>query len=63
MIEIEYHKMRSAQLIHEAEQERLAREVARARRAARREGSAGHGSAVAESHTDRTRRHRIPRTA
>ncbi|MGW1803653.1 hypothetical protein [Streptomyces sp. NPDC002078] len=63
MIEIEYHKMRSAQLILEAEQQRLAREAARARRAARREGSAGRDSAVAESHTDRPRRHRIPRTA
>ncbi|MER6735434.1 hypothetical protein [Streptomyces puniciscabiei] len=63
MIEFEYHKMRSDQLIREADQERLAREVARARRAARREGSAGHGSAVAESHTGRPRRHRIARTA
>ncbi|MEU9477173.1 hypothetical protein [Streptomyces sp. NPDC048191] len=63
MIEIEYHKMRSAQLILEAEQQRLAREAARARRAARRAGSAGHGGAAAESHTDRPRRHRIPRTA
>ncbi|MEU2714993.1 hypothetical protein [Streptomyces sp. NPDC007205] len=57
MIEFEYHKVRSAQLIREAEQERLARDVARMRRAARHEGSA------AESHTDRPRRHRIPRTA
>ncbi|MEV6114298.1 hypothetical protein AB0L59_17730 [Streptomyces sp. NPDC052109] len=63
MIEIEYHKMRSAQLILEAEQQRLAREVARARRAARQAESAGHGGAAAESHTDRPRRHRIPRTA
>ncbi|MER6073067.1 hypothetical protein ACFYZB_35790 [Streptomyces sp. NPDC001852] len=63
MIELEYHKMRSAQLIHEAEQVRLAREAARARRAARREGSAGHAGAVAESHTDRPRRRRVPRTA
>ncbi|AOR31940.1 hypothetical protein BFF78_13560 [Streptomyces fodineus] len=63
MIEIEYHKMRSAQLIREAEDERLAREVARAHRAARRTASAGHDGAVAESHTDRPRRHRIPRTA
>ncbi|WP_433452726.1 hypothetical protein ACQPXS_31795 [Streptomyces sp. CA-142005] len=63
MIEIEYHKMRSAQLIHEAEQVRLAREVARGRRAARRERTAGHDGAGAESHTDRSRRHRVPRTA
>ncbi|MFF7358388.1 hypothetical protein ACFZA1_38035 [Streptomyces filipinensis] len=63
MIEIEYHKMRSAQLIREAEQERLARKIARLHRAARHEGPAGHDSAAAESHTDRPRRHRIPRTA
>ncbi|MQY39455.1 hypothetical protein SRB17_74820 [Streptomyces sp. RB17] len=63
MIEFEYHKVRSAELIHEAERARLAREVARARRAARREGSAGHAGALAESHTDRPRPHRTPRTA
>ncbi|MGW3208589.1 hypothetical protein [Streptomyces sp. NPDC001135] len=62
MIEFEYHKMRSAQLIREAERERLAREVARVNRAARDEGSAGR-AAAAESHTDRPRRQRIPRTA
>ncbi|MER6572136.1 hypothetical protein ABT288_39670 [Streptomyces sp. NPDC001093] len=63
MIEFDIHKMRSAQLIHDAEQVRLAREAARARRAARREASAGHDGAVAESHTERSRRHRTPRTA
>ncbi|MER6025431.1 hypothetical protein [Streptomyces sp. NPDC001851] len=57
MIEFEYHKMRSAQLIREAEQERLARVVARTQRAAR------HEDPAAESHTGRPRRHRIPRTA
>ncbi|MGV4986076.1 hypothetical protein ACWC0C_21745 [Streptomyces sp. NPDC001709] len=63
MIELEFHKMRSAQLIREAEQERLALEVARANRAVRHVGRAGHDGAVAESHTDRPRRRRIPRTA
>ncbi|MFI9252626.1 hypothetical protein [Streptomyces sp. NPDC053069] len=63
MIEFEYHRMRSAQLIREAAQERLAREAARLHRAARHEGSAGHAGAATESHTDRPRRHRIPRTA
>ncbi|KUN01836.1 hypothetical protein AQI95_29600 [Streptomyces yokosukanensis] len=62
MIEFEYHKMRSAQLIREAEEQRLAREVGRARRAARHE-AAGHEGPAAESHSDRSRRHRIPRTA
>jgi diadenosine tetraphosphate (Ap4A) HIT family hydrolase len=63
MIEFEYHKMRSAELIREAEQARLAREAARAHRAARRAGSAGPDGAAAESHTGRPRRHRLPRTA
>ncbi|WP_369392047.1 hypothetical protein AB5J72_34010 [Streptomyces sp. CG1] len=63
MIELEYHKMRSAQLILEAEQQRLAREAARARRAARHEAAAGHDGTAAESHTGRPRRRRIPRTA
>jgi hypothetical protein len=63
MFEIEYHRMRSAQLIREAERDRLAREAARARRAARQEQSTGNGGPVAEPHTDRPRRHRQPRTA
>ncbi|MES4892765.1 hypothetical protein [Streptomyces sp. NPDC096012] len=61
MFEIEYHRMRSAQLIREAAQHRLAREAARARRAARDESC--EGAAAAESHIDRPRRHRQPRTA
>ncbi|GHE11297.1 hypothetical protein [Streptomyces alanosinicus] len=63
MIEFEYHKMRSAQLIREAEQQRLARAVVRARRTVRGAASAGHEAPAAESHTDRPRRRRIPRTA
>lgn len=63
MFELDYHRMRSAQLIHEAEQDRLAREVVRARRAARRDGAARLGDPAAESHIDRPRRQRQPRTA
>lgn len=63
MFEIEYHKARAAQLIHQAEQERLARSVTRARRAVRTPEPSGHDGAGAESHTDRPRRHRLPRTA
>ncbi|MBX7550692.1 hypothetical protein ABZX95_43515 [Streptomyces sp. NPDC004232] len=63
MIEFEYHKMRTAQLIRTAEEERLARSVARARRAARPADRAGHDGTGAESHTGRARRHRLPRTA
>ncbi|WBO63696.1 hypothetical protein [Streptomyces camelliae] len=63
MIEIEYQKMHTAQLLREAEQERLARTVTRGRRAARRAEPAGHDSTGADSHTDRPRRQRLPRTA
>jgi hypothetical protein len=63
MIEIEYHKMRAAQLIREADEQRLAREVARARRAARRAQPAGNAATGAEPHTGGPRRHRFPRTA
>ncbi|KOV61707.1 hypothetical protein [Streptomyces sp. MMG1121] len=63
MIEIEYHRMRAAQLIREAEQERLARSLTRARRAARRAEPADHDRTGAESHTDRPGRRRLPRTA
>ncbi|MGN5380277.1 hypothetical protein ACQ4WX_33190 [Streptomyces lasalocidi] len=55
MIEIEYHKMRSAQLLRTAEEERLARSVARARRAARPADRVGHDGAGAESDTGRGR--------
>ncbi|ARP72479.1 hypothetical protein LK07_25005 [Streptomyces pluripotens] len=64
MFEIEYHRMRSAELIREAERERLARAAARTPRAARRRrGAAGHGDAAAEPHTGRSRRRRLPRAA
>ncbi|MEU6771929.1 hypothetical protein [Streptomyces sp. NPDC046759] len=63
MIEFRYHQMRSAQLIREAELQRLAREAVRARRTARHEEPAGHDGAATESHTGRTRRHRTPHTA
>ncbi|MET9450114.1 hypothetical protein [Streptomyces cinerochromogenes] len=61
MHEFELHRMRTAELRREAQQHRLVREAVRARRAARRD--AGHGAPAAESHTDRPRRLRLPRTA
>ncbi|WP_251095055.1 hypothetical protein [Streptomyces sp. Caat 7-52] len=63
MYEFELHRLRSADLRRTAQQERLAREAVRSRRAARRSGSAGDGTPVAESHTDRPRRLRLPHTA
>ncbi|WP_225823052.1 hypothetical protein [Streptomyces naphthomycinicus] len=63
MIELELHQIRSAELRSAAQRERLAREAVRSRRAARRAESAGHGAPAAESHTDRPRRLRLPRTA
>ncbi|MBL1086638.1 hypothetical protein JK359_32560 [Streptomyces actinomycinicus] len=60
---LDLHRVRSAELRRVAQQERLAREAVRSRRAARRAASAGDGTAAAESHTDRPRRHRLPRTA
>ncbi|KAF2777385.1 hypothetical protein ACFWQ6_14595 [Streptomyces coelicoflavus] len=59
MYEYEIQQYRSAELIRRADEARLAREVVRARRAARRE--ARHGAAEAESHTPR--RQRRPRFA
>ncbi|MFE9441270.1 hypothetical protein ACFYO2_20170 [Streptomyces sp. NPDC006602] len=61
MYEYEISQLRSAELIRKAEQERLAREAVRSRRAARRE-TAEH-AAEGEVHTGRPRRHRFPRTA
>ncbi|CAM5317632.1 hypothetical protein ACFWHW_36895 [Streptomyces pharetrae] len=57
----EYQQMRSAELIRRAEQERLAREVARGSRAGRRE--AALRTAESESHSPGSRRLRFPRTA
>ncbi|MFF5535142.1 hypothetical protein ACFY71_22090 [Streptomyces cinerochromogenes] len=62
MHEFELHRMRTAELRREAQQHRLVREAVRARRAARR-ADAGHEAPAAESHTDRPRRLRLPRTA
>lgn len=72
MYEYELHHIRSAELIRQAEHERLVREAVRVRRAARREAaersagaaerSAG-GGAEKEAHTSRFRRHRHPRAA
>ncbi|MFC9925240.1 hypothetical protein [Streptomyces sp. NPDC127190] len=56
-------KIRTAQLLQEAAQDRLVREATRARRAARRERSLGDGAAAAESHTGRLRGRRAPRPA
>ncbi|WP_406413810.1 hypothetical protein [Streptomyces sp. NBC_01614] len=60
MHEYELHHIRSADLIREAEHERMVREAIRVRRAARR---STRGAAEAESHTSRLRRLRHPRAA
>ncbi|MFB0618092.1 hypothetical protein [Streptomyces sp. AGS-58] len=57
MYELELQRIRSAELRRQAQRDRLAREVVRARRAAR------HDAPAAESHTERPRRTRLPRTA
>ncbi|MGC9536394.1 hypothetical protein [Streptomyces sp. UG1] len=62
MYEYELHHIRSAELIRQAEHERLVREAVRVRRAARRERSA-KGTGDAEAHTSRLRRMRHPRAA
>ncbi|MGW1955680.1 hypothetical protein ACWCPI_23515 [Streptomyces sp. NPDC001920] len=64
MYEYEFHHLRSVELIRQAEHERLVREAARVRRAARRAAakrSADEGEA--EAHTPRLRRHRHARAA
>ncbi|MGW1594751.1 hypothetical protein [Streptomyces sp. NPDC002343] len=62
MYELELHRLRSAELRRTAREERLAREAVRSRRAARR-ARPGVGAPAAESHTDGSRRHGLPRTA
>ncbi|MEU2061518.1 hypothetical protein [Streptomyces sp. NPDC013455] len=67
MYELELHRIRAAELRRAAQHDRLVREAVRLRRAARaaraaRAGHADHGAPVAEPHTDRPRRHRLPRT-
>ncbi|WP_155058260.1 hypothetical protein [Streptomyces blattellae] len=61
MYDYEMLQLRSADLIRQAEQERLAREVVRARRAARRE--AARRTAEPDSHPHRPRRDRFARVA
>ncbi|MFF1306115.1 hypothetical protein [Streptomyces sp. NPDC058307] len=56
----EISQYRSADLIRQAEHERLVRETLRGRRAARRE--AAERTAESHSHTGRPRRHRFLRT-
>jgi hypothetical protein len=59
--EYEISQYRSAELLRQAEHERLVRETLRGRRAARRE--AAERSEESHSHTGRPRRHRFLRTA
>ncbi|MFC8365391.1 hypothetical protein ACFUIY_36645 [Streptomyces griseorubiginosus] len=59
--EYQLSQYRSAELIRQAEHERLVRETLRSRRAARRE--AAERTAEADAHTGRPRRHRFLRTA
>ncbi|MFE7234334.1 hypothetical protein ACWCRF_30205 [Streptomyces sp. NPDC002405] len=61
MFHYELHQLRSAELGRRAEQDRLVREVLRARRAARR--SAGRRTAEAEPHTHGPHRWRFTRAA
>ncbi|MFJ8632865.1 hypothetical protein [Streptomyces sp. NPDC093568] len=60
MFEFELHNLRTAELIRQAEHDRLVREALRVRRAAKH---AGEGAAEPETHTSRLRRHRHPRAA
>ncbi|WP_369249357.1 hypothetical protein [Streptomyces sp. R41] len=64
MFEYELHQIRSAELIREAQNHRLAQEALRGRRAARRAAreSAQHES-EGQGHTQRPRRHRFARAA
>ncbi|GHH15584.1 hypothetical protein [Streptomyces lanatus] len=59
MYEFELHNLRSAELIRQAEHQRLVREALRGRR----EERAKRSSEEKEAHTPRLRRHRRPRTA
>ncbi|MET8582688.1 hypothetical protein ABZX39_17640 [Streptomyces collinus] len=63
MYQLDLIRMRSAELRREAAQERLAREVARGGRVDRRAAAALRDAPDAETHTDRPRGHRLPRTA
>lgn len=59
MSEYELHHLRSAELIRQAEHERLVREAVRGRRAER----SAQGAARKEAHTSWLRRHLHPRAA
>ncbi len=60
----ELHHLRSAELIRQAEHERLVREAARVRRAARRAAAKrSEGTGQAEAHTSRFWRHRHARAS
>jgi hypothetical protein len=61
MYEYELSQLRSAELLRQAANERLAREAVRGRRAARREEA--RREAESEVDTGRPRRHRFLRTA
>ncbi|WP_328874009.1 hypothetical protein OHT76_30190 [Streptomyces sp. NBC_00287] len=61
MFEYELHHLRSAELIREAQNDRLVREIIRGRRAARREAARQDGES--EVHTSRRGRLRSARTA
>ncbi|WP_308295084.1 hypothetical protein [Streptomyces sp. NK08204] len=62
LMELEYHRMRSAELLREAEQERLARAVVRLRRDGRHENAARKAPAGG-THTSRPRRRQPVHTA
>jgi hypothetical protein len=61
MYEYQLLQFRTADLMRQADQERLARQAVRGKRAARRE--AARRKAETASHTDGPRRHRFARTA
>jgi hypothetical protein len=65
MHEFDLHQVRAAALRREAEQERLAREAVRRRRAARAEAVAqkAEDAAEDEEHSGRRRWFRVPRAA
>ncbi|MEV3858007.1 hypothetical protein AB0J38_27210 [Streptomyces sp. NPDC050095] len=63
MFEYEIHQVRSAQLIQEADDYRLARSARAAAKAARRAGRSGGQGAEGRVSTNGLRRHRAAHTA
>ncbi|MEV6533291.1 hypothetical protein ACGFWD_29895 [Streptomyces sp. NPDC048448] len=66
MFEYELHQIRSAELIREAQNHRLAQEALRGRRADRRRTAAresGRNDTEGRAHSPRPRRHRFTRAA